>query len=157
MQTPDSPSRAESTLTGQYGEVHSATTCAINTKIKARAHPPNYAHYILRLGTQACFVPYIGHLHQRECLPCSVPMHQDCYKIAWGRKSFLDLGMPISTSNILLGLWSPCIQHPGAWFLFIKRKPVLFFIPITCCSKWLKSFKDSKCWKTAVCWCEQRV
>lgn len=38
-----------------------------------RAHPLNSAHYILRLGTQACFVLYISHLHQRECLPCSVP------------------------------------------------------------------------------------
>jgi len=83
--------------------------------------------------------------------------HQDCYEIAWDRKSFLGPGMPISTSNIFFGFWSPCIQHPGVWFLFIKRKPVLFFIPITCCYKWLKSFKGSKCWKTAVCWCEQHV
>lgn len=73
MQTPDSPSRAESTLAGQYEEVHSAAACAINRKIKGRARPLNYAHYILRLRTQACFVLCISHLHQRECLPLSVP------------------------------------------------------------------------------------
>lgn len=66
MQTPDSPSRAESSLAGQYGEAYNAATCAINTKLKGRSHSLNYAHYILKLGTQACFVLYVSHLHQTE-------------------------------------------------------------------------------------------
>jgi len=73
MQTPDSLSRAESTLAGQYEEAYSAAACAINTKIKGRPHSLNYAHYVLRPGTQTCFVLYVSQLHQRECLPCFVP------------------------------------------------------------------------------------
>lgn len=69
MQTPDSPSRDESTLARHYEEAYSAH--AINTKIKGRPHSLNYAHYVLKLRT--CFVLYISHLHQRESLPCFVP------------------------------------------------------------------------------------
>lgn len=73
MQTPDSRSRAESTLAGQHEEAYSATACAINTKIKGRLHSLKSAHYVLKSGTQACLVLYISHLHQRECLPRFVP------------------------------------------------------------------------------------
>lgn len=136
-------------------KAYSTDTCAIDTKTKGRPYSLNYERCILIRETRACFVLYTSPLHQKEFLPPSFP-RMEVSRLLWDSVRQEDFFGSRNANNIFL-VWSPCIQHPGAWFLFIKRKPVLFFIPITCCYKWLKSFKDSKCWKTAVCWCEQHV
>lgn len=124
-------------------------------KNKRKTSFPKYAHYVLKLGTLAL------------CIRGSVFLfyfffssRMEAWGLLWDSETGRVFWVPEcqwALQNIFLGFWSSCTKHPRAWFVFIKGKTVLFFIPITCCSKWLKSFKDSKCWKTAVCWCEQHV